>query len=374
MAVGADSGAVGRGRGAATEFAATLGGRVFGLFPHPADDLCDIRPADPARQLARVLVAQSWVLDLGDDRYATTQCGHPALGVVQVHLAQRRANRELEQRSSPRNQIAQRAFAGRQPQIAGIHAVGRDRDEGLAGQMLLTGERLERRCPACFVAVEHIDQFTAKEVVVHHESAQHRHVFVAECGATRCHRRRHPGQVHRHHVGVALDDDGLMPFGDIAFGQVDPEQRRRLLVQQRLWSVDVLGFHRIIVEQPSCPEPDHLSGRRADRPQQPAVEPIDRATPTLPRQARSLQLLELKPLAQQMFCQRIPARRRKAAAEVTGGVGVEIPLGQVFARGLRLRRIPAPPRRTPAPRRWRRAAGCDSPGHAARWWPQPRCS
>ena len=38
-----------------------------------------------------------------------------------------------------------------------------------------------------------------------------------------------------------------------------------------------------------------------------------------------------------MFCQRIPARRRKAAAEVTGGVGIEIPLGQVFPRRLRLR-------------------------------------
>ena len=40
-----------------------------------------------------------------------------------------------------------------------------------------------------------------------------------------------------------------------------------------------------------------------------------------------------------MFRQRIPPRRRKAAAEATGGVGIEIPLGQVFPRGLRLRRF-----------------------------------
>ena len=114
--------------------------------------------------------------------------------------------------------------------------------------------------PAC-VAVEHVDQFTAKEVVVHHQSAQHRQVLVTERGAAGRDRRRHPGQVHRHHVGVALDDDGLVPLGDVALGQVDAEQHRRLLVQQRLRRVDVLGFHRVVVEQPPRPEPDHLAGR-----------------------------------------------------------------------------------------------------------------
>ena len=67
------------------------------------------------------------------------------------------------------------------------------------------------------------------------------------------------------------------------------------------------------------------------------MEPVHRAAAALPRQARGLQLFELKTLAQQMFCQRIPARRRKPATEMTGGVGVEIPLGQILPRRLRLR-------------------------------------
>ncbi len=145
--------------------------------------------------------------------------------------------------------------------------------------------------------------------------------------------------MHRHHVGVALDDDGLVPLGDVALGQVDTEQHRRLLVQQRLRRVDVLGFHRVVVEQPSRAEPDHLSGRRPDRPQQPAVEPVHRTAAALARQARRFELLEFKTLAQQMLCQGVPARRREAAAEATGGVGVEIALGQVRAGQLRLRRF-----------------------------------
>ena len=176
-------------------------------------------------------------------------------------LGERGANGELEQRGSPRHQIAQRAVAGLQPQIARVHAVGGDGDERLSGQVLFAVERLERRRASGRVTVEHVDQFTAKEVVVHHESAQHRQVLVAERGAAGRDRGGHPGQVHRHHVGVALDDDGLVPLGDVALGQVEAEQHRRLLVQHRLGGVDVLGFHRVVVEQPARAEPDDLAGR-----------------------------------------------------------------------------------------------------------------
>src|ERR1700733_15344849 len=94
---------------------APLRHRVFRLFARPADDLCDVGPTDPARELARVLVAQGRVLDLGDDRHTTLQRRYPALGVVQIDVVQRRANRELEQRSSSRHQIAKRAVIGSQP-------------------------------------------------------------------------------------------------------------------------------------------------------------------------------------------------------------------------------------------------------------------
>ena len=242
--------------------------------------------------------------------------GDPALGGVQVVLGKRGADRELEQRRAPGHQVAQRAVAGLQPQIARVHAVGGDRDEGLPGQVLLAVERLERRRAARGVTVEDVDQLAAKEVVVHHESAQHRQVLVAERGAARRDGRRHPGEVHRHHVGVALDDDRLVPLGDVPLGQVEAEQHRRLLVQHRLRGVDVLGLHLVVVEDAAGAEADDLAAAGPDRPQQAAVEAVHRAAPALPRQPGGLELLELKTLAQQVLCQRVPARRGEPAAEV----------------------------------------------------------
>ena len=87
----------------------------------------------------------------------------PALGAVQVVFGERGANRELEQRGSTRDQVAQRGVTGLLPQLARVHAVGGDGDEGLSGHVLLALERLERRGVAGRVAVEHVDELTAKE-------------------------------------------------------------------------------------------------------------------------------------------------------------------------------------------------------------------
>ncbi|COZ53528.1 Uncharacterised protein [Mycobacterium tuberculosis] len=51
-------------------------------------------------------------------------------------------------------------------------------------------------------------------------------MLAAECGPARRHRGGDPGQMHGHDIGVALDDDGLMSLGDVAFGQVDAEHHR----------------------------------------------------------------------------------------------------------------------------------------------------
>ena len=264
---------------------------------------------------------------------------HPALGAVQVVVGQRGANRELEQRGSTRHQVAQCAVAGLEPQVAGIHPVVGDRNERLPREVLLPLERLDGRRASRRIAVEHVDQLTAKEVVVHHESPQHRQVLVAERRAARCDRRRHASQMHRHHVGVALDHHGLVPLGDIAFGQVQPEQHVRLLVQHRLGGVDVLGLHAVVVEQAARAESDHLARRHPDGPQQPPVEPVHRPAPALARQARRFEFLELETLAQQVFRQRVPARRGESAPELRGGVGVEVPLDEVLPRRRGLRRL-----------------------------------
>ena len=161
-------------------------------------------------------------------------------------------------------------------------------------------------------------------------------MLVAKRGTARRDRGGDPGQMHCHHVGIALDHYRLMSLGDVAFGQIDTEHHRRLLVQQRLRRIDVLGFHRVVIEQPPRPEPNHFAGRRADRPQQPPVEAIHRATASLPGQARGFQLLELETLALQMLCQRIPARRRESATETTRRIGIEVALRQILAGRRRL--------------------------------------
>ena len=80
--------------------------------------------------------------------------------------------------------------------------------------------------------------------------------------------------------------------------------------------------------------------------------------PRLPsrRQPGRFELLELETLAQQVFRQRVPARRGEPAAEVSAAAGVEVALGQVVAGGRGLGGLQCRRRRTPGRPRWRRSA------------------
>jgi hypothetical protein len=93
------------------------------LLANPADHLGHVGPADPSSQSAGVLVAQHAVFDPGHHRHAPPQGRHPTFRTVEVVLAKRSANSELEQRCTPRHQISQRPVTRLQPQIAGIHPV-----------------------------------------------------------------------------------------------------------------------------------------------------------------------------------------------------------------------------------------------------------
>lgn len=95
----------------------------------------------------------------------------------------------------------------------------------------------------------------------------------------------------------------------------------------------------VVVEQAAGAEPDHLTRRAPDGPEQPAVEPVHRAAAALAGQPGGLQLLERESLAQQVFCQGVPARRCESAAEALGRVGVEVPVDQVLAGGSGLGRL-----------------------------------
>ena len=92
-------------------------------------------------------------------------------------------------------------------------------------------------------------------------------MVVTEGGAAGRHRGGHPGQMHRHDVRVALHHHGAALPGDVPFGQVQPEQHLRLLVQRGLGGVDVLGFQPVVVEKPAGTEPDNVAGGVPQRPQ-----------------------------------------------------------------------------------------------------------
>ena len=147
------------------------------------------------------------------------------------------------------------------------------------------------------------------------EPAQHPGVVVAERGAAGGDRGRHAGQVAGHHVGVALDDDRLRGAGDVAAGQVDAVEHLALLVDRGLGGVEVLRLDPVVVEDPAGAEADRVAAGVADRPQQPAAEPVVAPTRPLADQPGGDQLLLGEALLAQVLQQRLAVARREADAE-----------------------------------------------------------
>ena len=92
-------------------------------------------------------------------------------------------------------------------------------------------------------------------------------MLIPEGGAAGGDRGGDPGQMHRHHVGVTLDHDSLMTLGDIALGQVDAEEHRRLLIEHCFRGVDVLGGDLVVIEDAPRAETYRLATGAANGPQ-----------------------------------------------------------------------------------------------------------
>ena len=238
------------------------------------------------------------------------------------------ADRELEQRLAAGHEVPHGGVARAQPQVAWVLPVRRDAHERLRGEALVAVERLERRGLPRGVAVEGVDDLAAVERVVAHQPADHADVLGAERRAARGDGRGHPGEVHRHDVRVALDDDDLAALGDLALRQVQPEQHVRLAVDRRLGGVEVLGLDRVVVEDPAAAEADDVPAEVPDRPQQAAVEPVDRAAAALLAQPGLHQLVQAEPGGEQVLGERIPARGGEPAAEPLRRGGVEAAGGE----------------------------------------------
>ena len=312
-----------------------------------------MHPGEPAG----VGRAQRVVLDLGDQRRGLLQRRDPALDGVEVVAGQRRLQHELDQRGAAGDQVADGGVPVLLPQLAGVAALGLHRDERLRDEALVLLERLHRGGLARRVAVEGVDDLAAELVLVHQQPAQHADVLGAERRAAGGDGGGDAGEVAGHDVGVALDDDGLVPLGDVALGPLDAVEHGALLVQRRLGGVEVLRA-RVVVHELAGAEADDVAGEVADRPDQPAVEAVDqRAARGLLGQPAGDQLGLGEAVAAQVPGERVPAARGVAAAEVE-----RRPAGRSRARrgtGGRVRRraCPAARRRSPRRRCWPRPAG-----------------
>ena len=240
--------------------------------------LLDVDP-DHARELAREGVDLGLVADRGHQPRGLADGVDPAVGPVEVVLADDVAEHEAVERHPPRDQLAHRPVALLDAQVARVEPGRLDGDVGLGDEVLVAGERADRGLLAGRVAVEGEDHLAAELLVVVQEPPQHPRVLVAERRAARRDGGRHPGEVAGHHVGVALDDDGLGRAGHVAAGQVDAVEHLALLVERGLGGVEVLGLDLVVVEDPARPEADRVAARVADGPQQAAAEPVVRRPP-----------------------------------------------------------------------------------------------
>jgi hypothetical protein len=234
------------------------------------------------------------------------------------------------------DELADRGITLLQAEVARVETVRLHRDVGLSDELLVAAERTQRGTLAGLVAVEGEDDLPAELLVVVQEPTQDPGVVLAEGSAAGGDRRHHAGQVRGHHVGVALDDHGLRGTRDVAAGQVDAVEHLALLVDRRLGGVEVLRVDPVVVEEPACPEPDRVVGGVADRPQQPAPEPVVVAAVALRHQAAGDQLLVLEALLPEVLEQCVPVARRETDAERLGGRLVEAAIGEELAPGHRV--------------------------------------
>ena len=270
--------------------------------------------------------------DGGDDGDGASQGLHAPLGRIEGVVLQEGLDDELVDGHAGGDQVAHGGVAAGEAQVAGVHAVGRNRDERLGAELRVRLKRAHGGLLAGLVAVEGVDQLAAEEAVVQHEAADQAHVVAAERGAAGGHGGIHARGVHSHHVGVALHHDGLVLLRDVLLGLIYAEEHLGFVVQQRVLGVDVLA-QRVVVVKLACAEADDVGGGVFDRPDQAAAEFVDRPAFAHRGQSRVDKLLHLKALAQQVLGHWVPAAGRVAAFEVVDQVARETALQQQVTCG-----------------------------------------
>ena len=131
--------------------------------------------------------------------------------------------------------------------IAGVCPGGFHGDVGLRREALVFFEGPQGSLLAGGVAVEGEDDLSPA-AVVGEQPPGYLDVLGTEGGTAGGHRRRDPGQVAGHDVGVALHHHQLPFLGDVPLGEVDPVEDLGLLVERGFRGVQVLGALIVLVE------------------------------------------------------------------------------------------------------------------------------
>ena len=322
---------------------------------HLAPDVLGVE-AEAPREHADVLGLEERIAQVGDDRRRRAQRADAALDAREVVARDPLVDDELDHRHLEVDERADGAVAALQAQVAGIESLRSRGDVGLRVEALGVGEGAQRRLLAGGIRIEGEDDL-ARGGVVAHDAAEHRDVVGAEGRAARRDRGRDAGEVARHHVGVALDDDDAVIARDVALGEIEPVEHLRLVVDRGLGRVEVLR-PVVVVVQPPRAEADHLTGHVADRPDHAAAEAVVDAALSLRDEAGAAELLIREARRAQRGVHARPAARRVADAEVRGGAGVEAPLAEEAPRGAGLGRRELRRGRTRRRRRSRRTGAC----------------
>ena len=292
-------------------------GRLW-LAGGPSDsgfDVAHIIPAEPPGQLPGVRLLQCGVFDAGDRGRNGLHGLQPPFRCVKVKRGERRSYDKLHHWNPGHHQITHCGVAAGQAQVARVLTIRCDRDEAFAQELLVSFEGTHGCFLPGFIAVEGINHLAAEVGVIQHEAPHHLQVVRPERCSTRGNRRRHACGVHGHHIRVALNNDCLVALGNILLRLVNSEQHLRLLVQQGLRGVHVLP-QLVVVEEFAGTEANDIVRGVADRPGQTSMKPVNRPTTTLGSHPGGLQLFDIKPLAEQELCQRVPSARRVATPKL----------------------------------------------------------
>ena len=292
----------------------------------------------------------------------------PAINRSGVIACQQRANHKLKHGNALFDQLVNCRISPGQANIAGVLPTRRDRHIAAASELLVALKGAQRRLLPRLITIKRVNDLPAEELVVQHKAPQHRQVVRTKGRSTGRHSGLHPSRVHRHHIGIAFDDHRLVGIGNIPLSLIDAEKYLRLLIQQRLGRIHVFAQF-VVLKQLSGAEPNDVPGDGTDRPQQAAVETVDRPLAAHARQPRGLELLEVEALALQVLRQRIPARRREPATELVGMLHCETAIQQELAGHIRPLHITAQLLVIKLKSRFIR---CDQPLTSPRLLPTPR--